>query len=656
MRVLVISIALATGVAWAINYDLSFAAFGAVVASYLVAGLALAVVLPPLARRLCPGGERAGVALATWMLLGVLPVFHEVYAPQTLQTVPRLALVLGTAGATALVALGVARAGSLASAVVGVVALGAAFAVSPLSLERLPIRRTHVAQVATGGVSRLAVIGIDGGDWRVIDPLIEAGDMPNLAALRARGIHGVLTSIDPMYSPVVWSSIFSGKVPAKHGITGWLVSHAENRKAAMLWEIAEAAGLDAIVVDVPGTWPPSAIRGALVSGFPIPAVAEAGAASGFSTVGEVVQAGERHGLVPAAVATRASDGAFEASVRLGAVPTSARTRLRHWVIEHLALRGRMLPVEMRVPVRIGPTGANGEQSVQVGIQTVELAPGAWSPWLASEVKGKPIWFRVRRIEGGGLYVTPPFQDAGAPLYPFTNTDQVQSWVASGGLYIVEGTGWRAAVDPDLRDALYEHLADVSEIKFKTVVKLLQEEPDWRLLSYVFTLTDRVSHAFWPFHEPEAYPPIPEAELAASRSRVNDAYRWVDAQLGELLERLGPDVTVLVVSDHGFRANAEAGYGDHRKEGIFVAAGPGVSPSSVPVDLSILDVAPTVLLGLGLPVPGDMDGRAARAVFPNAPDVPPIASYETSALEPTVAPPKQIDPTTEEQLRSLGYIE
>jgi len=50
------------------------------------------------------------------------------------------------------------------------------------------------------------VIGLDGGEWDVIDPMIEAGKLPNLSQLKDEGISGPLESITPPVSPPAWNS------------------------------------------------------------------------------------------------------------------------------------------------------------------------------------------------------------------------------------------------------------------------------------------------------------------------------------------------------------------------------------------------------------------------------------------------------------------
>ena len=65
------------------------------------------------------------------------------------------------------------------------------------------------------------LVGWDAADWKVIQPLVDAGQMPNLARLLERGVMGNLASLQPMLSPMLWTSIASGKRPYKHGVHGF---------------------------------------------------------------------------------------------------------------------------------------------------------------------------------------------------------------------------------------------------------------------------------------------------------------------------------------------------------------------------------------------------------------------------------------------------
>jgi hypothetical protein len=65
---------------------------------------------------------------------------------------------------------------------------------------------------------KLMLIGIDSATWHVMTPLIERGELPNLGRLIREGAHGPLRTFFPTLSPLVWSTISTGKSPEKHGM------------------------------------------------------------------------------------------------------------------------------------------------------------------------------------------------------------------------------------------------------------------------------------------------------------------------------------------------------------------------------------------------------------------------------------------------------
>ena len=65
------------------------------------------------------------------------------------------------------------------------------------------------------------LIGWDAADWKVINPLLDAGQMPTLEKLINQGVMGNLATLDPPLSPMLWTSIATGKRPYKHGILGF---------------------------------------------------------------------------------------------------------------------------------------------------------------------------------------------------------------------------------------------------------------------------------------------------------------------------------------------------------------------------------------------------------------------------------------------------
>ena len=69
--------------------------------------------------------------------------------------------------------------------------------------------------------NKTLLIGWDAADWKAINPLLDAGKMPNLQKLIKGGVMGNLSTLNPVLSPMLWSSIATGKRPYKHGIYGF---------------------------------------------------------------------------------------------------------------------------------------------------------------------------------------------------------------------------------------------------------------------------------------------------------------------------------------------------------------------------------------------------------------------------------------------------
>jgi predicted AlkP superfamily phosphohydrolase/phosphomutase len=68
---------------------------------------------------------------------------------------------------------------------------------------------------------RLLLVGWDSADWKIIHPLLDAGELPGLARLVETGTSGNLTTLEPQLSPMLWTSIATGKMAYHHGVPGF---------------------------------------------------------------------------------------------------------------------------------------------------------------------------------------------------------------------------------------------------------------------------------------------------------------------------------------------------------------------------------------------------------------------------------------------------
>jgi Flp pilus assembly protein TadD len=122
---------------------------------------------------------------------------------------------------------------------------------------------------------QILMVGLDGADWQVLDPLIQAGLTPHLARLKREGAWAALRSNAPMLSPLLWTTAATGKPPEEHGIVDFLIRDPRTgarlpissnfRRAKALWNILTDAGLESDWVAWWATWPAERIRGHMVS-------------------------------------------------------------------------------------------------------------------------------------------------------------------------------------------------------------------------------------------------------------------------------------------------------------------------------------------------------------------------------------------------------
>lgn len=129
--------------------------------------------------------------------------------------------------------------------------------------------------MTTRPAKRLLILGWDAADWIMIDRLAARGGMPNLRALVAGGSRANLQTLEPRLSPMLWTSVATGKAADKHGILNFVepdaqaqslrVSSSTTRRTKALWNILTQAGLRNCAVSWYASHPAEPIRGTVVS-------------------------------------------------------------------------------------------------------------------------------------------------------------------------------------------------------------------------------------------------------------------------------------------------------------------------------------------------------------------------------------------------------
>ena len=158
--------------------------------------------------------------------------------------------------------------------------------------------------LAKAKVRRVVILGLDGLDPDLVEELLEAGELPNLAGLKEQGSYKRLATTWPPLSPVAWSSFSTGTNPGKHNIFdfisrnkatyGPLMSSVQIgrprrtlklgklliplsstpitglRKSKPFWNVLGEAGIFSSVLRVPITFPPDRFHGVQLSAMCVP--------------------------------------------------------------------------------------------------------------------------------------------------------------------------------------------------------------------------------------------------------------------------------------------------------------------------------------------------------------------------------------------------
>lgn len=369
---------------------------------------------------------------------------------------------------------------------------------------------------------RLLLVGWDAADWQVIHPLLDAGLMPTLEGIINAGTIGNLASLSPMLSPVLWTSVATGKRAYAHGVRGFAEplpdrsgirpTGTRSRKCKALWNILSQSGRPSVVCGWQASHPAEPVRGAMVS-------------------------------------------------NLFTVPPSNATP-NDWPI---------------------PTGSVQPSSLATDLAELRVHP--------REIEGITIQQLIPRAAG---------------------LDQA---------------------DPLVRRRLAflsQRLAEV--ISVHALATELLENQAWDFAAVYYECIDQIGHEFMQFQPPKM-PQTGDEDFEFYKDVMTGIYRFHDLMLQTLIELAGPNAHLMIISDHGFQSGKQRPHQAvepaqwHRAQGILVLHGPGIRADARVEGANLLDVAPTILTLLGLPIGEDMEGKPLLSVFEQTPEIKRIASWE-----------------------------
>ncbi len=498
--------------------------------------------------------------------------------------------------------------------------------------------------------SRLVLIGVDGGSWNLIDPLLDAGELPNLAALAERGVTADLDiDVKPLISPAVWTSVATGRRPPIHGVT----TFTADRRAIQVptvWERLAADGARVGLYDYLITWPPRELpNGFMIPGWlrrdprtsPPDVFERAGTERysyevvDFGTLDEVVAATERE-LIEKPRVWNSLAAHWQPDV--GAVVFFAVDVVSHRFWHTTVPDPADLPVTLPrsfldprfadvVPDTLrGVDRAVGEIVAELDEDDHVLVVSDHG-FRASRVDYRPWGFdRHWLLDKAGV---DPDRDGVKVIFSFIHFS----------LTILPGS-------EDEREPAVERLES-----FFSAIRGPEGEP-------IFDV-----HAVREPHRAREQG-FPDWILDVVEDRMPAYAFFFAVPIADTFDRLWPDGLVEVAGERhplGTFASPHVFSGNHDSTGIFFAAGKAFRAQPERAQLSVLDLAPLFFYLTGRPIPDDLDGSLredllqSQYLVAHPPRQVPASEVPGLPEEPADSTDDDGDAELEERLRALGYV-
>jgi len=540
---------------------------------------------------------------------------------------------------------------------------------------------------------KVVILGVDGADHGYYRRWMTSGLAPNLAALAARGRAGVLQSTYPPVTAPAWISLMTGEQPGSHGVVGFAAPQRENGEytrqvvnsgsieSPLLWELAGDRGADCVVVNVPLTWPIRPLHGVLVSGMLTPEGVGFTHPPEYEAELRLLQPDYSIDLEWQKYKDRGHDLVRDQKAQTRAraelclklmeskpwdffmVVFTGSDRLQHCLHDHVmridddeAVRQDSLTAAVRdyfvgLDEHLGDLiRAAGDDANVVVVSDHGFGPLRrtvyFNRWLADEgllalkptESGRSLqsWKKVMNAVGirrstlvgvGRSLGLDRFVDSRVQkLNPFVGgvdwaRTKVYYYPVNGFFVNLVGRDMFGVVKPG---AEYEA---VVEDLVRRLEALLDPETGERLVPIVKR----------------------RGEIFAGRSlaTIPDVFvEFLDRPCEAFFQEYDVD---------SFLQRPGWANGTHRRDGLYVGAGPGLASGDDVRDLEIFDIAPNLLHLMGFPIPEHMDGRFRPDLFSGAASEDP--RYENVGSGPGaragISADEQRD--LEEKLRGLGYL-
>lgn len=499
------------------------------------------------------------------------------------------------AGFTGVAGLGLAAAGALFIA-------GTVFVAVPSGCDRAAGAPGEKADYRH---PRVCILGCDGMDPQLVRRMMDEGRLPNLSKLADEGAFVPLETSIPPQSPVAWSNFITGAGPGVHGIFDFIhrdptqqcapyfstnriveshedgpisvgsyeiakssvlpwVDGATNellRRGTPFWDYLDEAGIPVQMYKLPANYPPSkSDHGHMCC------LAGMGVPDAFGNQGTCQQFSSKP--------RRESRGTEGYKLRLRPIYRERGV----FVGDLYGPTNEYRPIDpktheqpqMQKPLRVYPDPRNPvakivfENEGMLGSETVELilSVGEWSPWTEVHWHKTPIGptsrtmarFFLQRVNPDvELYVTPLNFVPEEPETTISEPPEFASEIAEAiGPYHTQGfaEAFNARKLKLLSDEEYRIQAEEILKESERMMDYALDRFEDGVLFFYYSSTDLQAHIFW-WDSDEKHPCRTPEEAARYNGVIESIYERMDQALGRCREKLGDDVTYVVMSDHGF---------------------------------------------------------------------------------------------------------
>jgi len=410
-------------------------------------------------------------------------------------------------------------------------------------------------------IKKVIVLGIDAMDPNITEKLIREGRLPNLSRLKTIGTYSHLSTIVPAESCVVWTSFATGLNPGGHGIFDFIMRDPRNyllylslneissekgkvkiqirRKGETFWNILSLNKVPSFIYFCPNTFPPDKILGKMLSGMGVPDISGTMGKFSFYTTEAL---SEKDRVSRGKVIQIKRDNNIVLTELYGPKVSSGSSQ-----------------VEANIPLKI--TLRPQEETISLEFQgdQIFLKKGKWSDWqrvsfkigLFRKLHGI-LKFYLKSIEPDfQLYVSPINFDPESPVFPISYPYNYSEKLAKKtGLYYTQGMPhdtWALTEDRLDEKEFLEHVDEILDENERMLKEELKEFKGGLFFFYFGTL-DVVQHMFWRYLDPQ-HPKYEKSPLY--QDVIYSYYEKIDRIVGKVLSNLDKDITLIILSDHGF---------------------------------------------------------------------------------------------------------